>query len=407
MEVKPVLKYKKSLSDTEGWGRPVTRYSFGMSVLHPENAKPYGAWDHYPQTPIEPIGYGCYRIWDNDVTWRQIERMKGVFDWSRLDAIVSLLKRNELKPLYVLGQVPNWASGGKVEHTRTPSVRYSALPPKSLEDWILYCRAVARRYRGLIEAYEVWNEFDLPQFWSGTDQQMELLVKTAADTIRREDPAAQIVSPSVSANKGRAFDRLVALASSQRSSIDAIAVHTYNRRRPFDVDLDVQCLRDMLSGHHLASVPIWVTEFNDLGNVSDSPSLSAGRVVKSFLCNLCGGADRAYWWQLGHPTARSLLVDPKCPAHLTVAGRALATLIKNLSGRSISRIYRSENDCQVILYRGERVAARIAWCQPGTFSPMKLGARDVAYDISGRAITPSAASKFSETPTYIFEQTGR
>lgn len=55
--------------------------------------------------------------------------------------------------LFTLGQSPRWASQRPNEEA-TWGVGVAA-PPKRLADWIAFVRALARRYRGRIHAYEV------------------------------------------------------------------------------------------------------------------------------------------------------------------------------------------------------------------------------------------------------------
>ena len=40
--------------------------------------------------------------------------------------------------------------------------------PKDVKDWINYLQTVATRYRGKIFNYEIWNEPNDPQYFSGT-----------------------------------------------------------------------------------------------------------------------------------------------------------------------------------------------------------------------------------------------
>src|SRR6476646_9139273 len=48
----------------------------------------FGMTDHDPTSwPAQPVG--AVRLWDTGVTWRDIERSNGVFDFTRLDAQVA------------------------------------------------------------------------------------------------------------------------------------------------------------------------------------------------------------------------------------------------------------------------------------------------------------------------------
>src|SRR5580658_6509043 len=74
--------------------------------------------------------------------------------------------------------------------------------PANLDDWRTYVRTVVSRYKGRIEAYEIWNEPNLRDFWTGTLDQMLTLTKEASQIIHSVDPKALVVSPSATADYG-------------------------------------------------------------------------------------------------------------------------------------------------------------------------------------------------------------
>jgi beta-glucosidase/6-phospho-beta-glucosidase/beta-galactosidase len=41
-----------------------------------------------------------------------------------------------------------------------------------MDYWRTFVRAVATRYKGQIEAYEIWNEPNLKMFWTGSVEQL-------------------------------------------------------------------------------------------------------------------------------------------------------------------------------------------------------------------------------------------
>jgi hypothetical protein len=65
----------------------------------------------WPQAPV-----GSVRLWDNGVSWREIETAPGHFDWARVDALVGKARANGASVLLVLGQTPRF-------HSSRPSAR--------------------------------------------------------------------------------------------------------------------------------------------------------------------------------------------------------------------------------------------------------------------------------------------
>jgi len=56
---------------------------------------------------------------------------------------------------------------------------------------------VAARYAGTIQAWGLWNEPNLTQFWSGTRQQfIDVVLKPGADAIHAANPSALVAGRS-------------------------------------------------------------------------------------------------------------------------------------------------------------------------------------------------------------------
>ena len=122
---------------------------------------------------------GSTRIWNLGLNWRQIEPARGSFDWTIFDRFMNKAAAAGMNVLYVLGQAPDWAAGS---HQGRFGSTYNPLPPRSTDDWANYVAAVARRYRGKIHAYELWNEANLRDFYDGDPA---YLVKLATVEIGR------------------------------------------------------------------------------------------------------------------------------------------------------------------------------------------------------------------------------
>ena len=80
----------------------------------------------------------------------------------------------------------------------------STLPPTDLTAYADFVRAVMTRYRDFhgsrgIAAYEVWNEGNVPTFWTGTPAQLARLTRVVWRTRRQIDPGATVVGPSFAA----------------------------------------------------------------------------------------------------------------------------------------------------------------------------------------------------------------
>jgi hypothetical protein len=96
-----------------------------------------------------------------------------------------------------------------------------------------FAGAAARHFRGRA-AWEIWNEPNLPQFWAGTPDPAAYvaLARAAAAEIRREDPRAWILGPSLG---GATFDFTYLSATFNLGLldiVDAVSVHPYGAAYP-------------------------------------------------------------------------------------------------------------------------------------------------------------------------------
>mgnify|MGYP001054825985 FL=1 len=130
---------------------------------------------------IRDAGFGWVK---QNVGWRDVEGAeKGAFNWYFTDRIVADAEKRGLKVLFRLDSEPAWAALEK-------GVRSSNGPPEDPQDFGDFCHALASRYRGRVQAYQVWNEPNLAREWGGyppdPEGYVELLracyigVKTAA-----------------------------------------------------------------------------------------------------------------------------------------------------------------------------------------------------------------------------------
>ncbi|MDH7474815.1 MAG: cellulase family glycosylhydrolase [Anaerolineae bacterium] len=116
------------------------------------------------------------------VRWRNIEgNGKGQYDWGSLDAMVNDCANNGIKICLCVMDAPNWA-GNK--------------SPNNPQDFADFMGALAARYKGRVQAYEIWNEQNLSREWGHTPNAAEYmsLLKAAYKAIKAADPNAVVVS---------------------------------------------------------------------------------------------------------------------------------------------------------------------------------------------------------------------
>lgn len=128
---------------------------------------------------IRDAGFTWVKQW---FAWRDIEgKGKGQYDWSAPDRIVAQVEEFGLKLIVRVDREPEWAGS----------------PPADLDHFIDFLSALATRYRGRIQAYQVWNEPNLAREWGDKPPnaaEYTLMLQRAYQTIKQADPNAIVVS---------------------------------------------------------------------------------------------------------------------------------------------------------------------------------------------------------------------
>ena len=141
---------------------------------------------------VKDAGFGWVK---QHVGWRDIEGIaKGHFDWYFTDRIVTDTEQLGLNLIFRLDSEPVWA----IHPEGTTS---SNGPPENPQDFGDFCHALAGRYRGRVQAYQVWNEPNLSREWGGRIPDpaayVELL-RACYTGIKAADPDALVISAGLS-----------------------------------------------------------------------------------------------------------------------------------------------------------------------------------------------------------------
>ncbi|HEX3376645.1 MAG TPA: glycosyl hydrolase [Candidatus Acidoferrales bacterium] len=300
---------------------------FGLHIHHLDRPTP----TPWPSVPVPE-----WRLWDADVTWPDIEPAQGQWRFERLDRYVSIAQQHGTSVLLPLAGSPPWASARpKLSSNYTPG--FSA-EPASMEDWRTYVRTVAMRYKGRIHAYEIWNEPNLREFWTGTIDQMVALTTEAAEIVHSIDPQAIVVSPSVTANYGIPwFEEFMQKGGGQ--NVDAIGYHFYvdpQTLLPEDMVPVIQRVRKIMAANNLGNLPLWNTETGWFPPAKiESDEVAAGFLARAFTLSWAAGVQRFYWYAWDNGAAA--VVTYKEKEHtITPAGHAYEVIQRWLIGAQMA-----------------------------------------------------------------------
>lgn len=122
------------------------------------------------------------------IDWSLYEAAPGAIDWAALDEIVLALDAAGVNILLTVTNAPDWAREGSEE----------AGPPADPQTYAAFVGALAQRYAGVVDAYEIWDSPNLRRAWntprgiSATDY--VALLQAAFSAIKLADPVVVVVS---------------------------------------------------------------------------------------------------------------------------------------------------------------------------------------------------------------------
>src|SRR5689334_8849262 len=151
-------------------------------------------------------------------SWNGIEKSPGQYEWSFWDMLVREAEKAHIQLIPYVAYTPEWAAAKSDEFWKHP--------PRDTRLFADFMYQAARRYRGRIRSWEIWNEPDLTEYWQGSVELFAQLVREAAVEIRRADPAAVLVLGGVSLGPSSFFHELIEQYHVDRY-VDVIATHGY------------------------------------------------------------------------------------------------------------------------------------------------------------------------------------
>ena len=161
--------------------------------------------------------------------WSRCEPQKGVYDFSVLDDVVDRLTAQGIRPWFsvTFGNV-NYMKGCYTKAAVGCVPLYYGEECRTA--WCRYVRELAKRYRGKVTHWEIWNEPNIPSFWqpkSPNAADYLELVKLTGGVIREEIPDAKIGGCTSSSGLAEWEQTFFKLGGAK--AIDFWCCHAYGR----------------------------------------------------------------------------------------------------------------------------------------------------------------------------------
>ncbi len=171
--------------------KPVPSTFFGVSVAY------------LNVTPSWPITIPVGTLGKTEGTeWNDVEPTNGTYSWAALDSTIAQAKSAGVTQfMYTFWSTPEWASSHPAQNcilTASENVTGCAAAPTNINDWDGFVKALVTRYNGQIRYFELWNEANLNQTYSGSMSELVTMAQHAYGDIKAIDPSAIVLSPSAS-----------------------------------------------------------------------------------------------------------------------------------------------------------------------------------------------------------------
>ncbi len=175
------------------------------------------------------------------VPWKDFEGSKGAYGWGGMDQIVNTLAGGGMKILASIVKAPNWARPANTDLSVEG-------PPANLQDFADFVAAYAARYKGKVQAIEVWNEQNLWYEWGheplDPGRYVDMLCRSYR-AIKAADPGMVVVAGALTptgVNDGSiAIDDVAYLqrmyAAGAKNCLDAVGAHPSGYNNPPDAKM--------------------------------------------------------------------------------------------------------------------------------------------------------------------------
>jgi hypothetical protein len=222
-----------------------------------------------------------------DFTDRRNPKLGAISAWDKYDNIVALAEARQIAIMARLDAPPKWAHEGFADLGDFG-------PAAQDKHYADYVEAVARRYKGRIRYYQIWNEPNIFPEWGNQSVNPEhyaRLLCLAYDRVKQADPDAVVVAAALAptvAQDGRDLSDLIFLQRMYQAGagrcFDIAAAQGYGlfsgpddrRASPLETNVARHVLmRDVMVANGDARKPIWLSEVNwnavpnDPANIQD------------------------------------------------------------------------------------------------------------------------------------------
>jgi hypothetical protein len=243
-------------------------------------------------------------IWVRDrIRWGEVETQRG--HWAkrnRYDLSAEAQMKHGLKVYQVFHDTPGWAQREEKTHSF----------PDDLRDAYNFAAEMARRFKGKVAAWEVWNEPDIIHFSDELGDSYSALLKAMYLGFKSADPELPVLLCSFAMGPGRFAETI--FQNDVQNYFDIYNYHIYDKWE----NHAGRALKhiELMRRYGLERKPVWLTEAGR--PIKREPDLveltpEQGRDVAEFLpkaiiSSLSAGVDKYFWFIMPYYRERDVML---------------------------------------------------------------------------------------------------
>jgi len=308
------------------------------------------------------------------LSWGEVEPERGKFLWGKYDQTADEESRRGIRVYQIFHNIPAWARADR---------NWKAYPD-DLRDVFHFARAAAEHFKGRIQAWEIWNEADIPGFSEELGDEYAAFHKAAALGFRAGDPDVKVLMVSLAMGPGKFADDIF---------LNGIAPYTdiYNWHiyaRPQDYPARAQAHLALMARHGLSRWPMWLTEAGiplrdrDGGLSPEDERRQAEFIPRSYVYSLASGVDKHFWFVFPYYLENGIDFGSLNPDLTPKPGYVALSTITYALGRGDyrGRLEVGRESAHVHVFdRGDGSQAAVCWSEEG--------AMEVDLPVSGKSVT--------------------
>ncbi|MBR3504162.1 MAG: hypothetical protein IKO07_07945 [Clostridia bacterium] len=193
------------------------------------------------------------------------------YNFTLTDEYLRLMREAGTEPFYRLGAA--------IEHQ---PVKRHIHPPKDYGKFARICSHIiahynegwANGYEWNIRYWEIWNEPDIPQCWTGTPEEIFELYRVVSSLIRQEHPRVKVGGLALTSPHSHLFEPFLAYARETKAPLDFVSWHGYCHT-PAEAVTNARLARELMDKYGFTQAESIYDEWNYVVSWNDlQPSIA-------------------------------------------------------------------------------------------------------------------------------------